>query len=473
MNGVSCEMECVSHGSVSVRPTAPSVTPGVPKAANTCRVAYMMSRFPKLTETFVLFEMLAVEKEVGPVEVFPLLGAFPNGDEVAGAGWWRKWRDYRRAPKSVAVMHPESKPLVAKARYLPFMSLAIAWSNLVMIASRPWKYTTTWSTILWKNRRNANFLMGSLLMFPKWAHFARCMKHLDIQHLHAHFANHPAMAAFVIHRLTGIPYSFTAHGSDLHRRKDMLKEKVRQAEFVVAISESNRKVIVEHCGPEVCRKVHVVYCGVDIEKFQPKAQPVQRGIFQIICVGTLHEVKGQSYLLEALGELRKRGVAFHLHLIGDGPDEWKLRELARSLGVESQVTFHGRQTQSQIIERLQDGDLLVTPSVPTADGRREGLPVVLMEAMACGLPVVASRLSGIPELVDDRVGRLVEPKDIQGLANAIEEFAKQPDMRRETGQRARARVVAGHSIEHNAMQLASLFRRSAKVHPEIAQGEDR
>lgn len=427
-----------------------------------CKIAYLMSRFPKLTETFVLFEMLAIEEAGANVEVFPLLGGFSSGKEVAGANLWRKLKDHLTAPAQLETMHAEAKPYVERARYSPFINVPILLCNMSTFLRNPIRYAKTISEVIRGNRGNSNFLLGGLAVFMKCVYFARQMQEEQITHIHAHFANHPALAAYVIHRFTGIPFSFTAHGSDLHRQKHMLAEKVRQAAFVVAISSYNRDAIVNHCGPQSSDKIKTIHCGVDLETFRPTAK-VRRGndILQIICVGTLHEVKGQSFLIRAVSQMRSNGIDTHLHFVGDGPDLAMLQRLAVQESLDTRVTFHGTKTRDELVELLQNADVLAAPSVPTSDGRREGIPVVLMEGMACGLPVVASRLSGIPELVNsDDVGLLVEPKDICGLAGAFELLAQDKGLRTQMGRNARQRIADEFALHNNAKKLINLFQLS-------------
>ena len=185
------------------------------------------------------------------------------------------------------------------------------------------------------------------------------------------------MLAWVIHRLTGISYSFTAHGSDLHRDQHMLQEKVEAAAAVIAISEDNRRMILDISGSKYAQKVRVVHCGVDGKKFTHRsisAEPTDPSdLFSLICIGTLHEVKGQQYLLEACLKLVEAGHDIVCHLVGDGEDRASLEEIARPLG--DRVQFHGRKTGAEVGKLLHEADLLVAPSVPTANGRREGIPV--------------------------------------------------------------------------------------------------
>jgi glycosyltransferase involved in cell wall biosynthesis len=301
-----------------------------------------------------------------------------------------------------------------------------------------------------------NFFFGGLASFPKVAHYARTMQDLGVDHVHCHFATHPALAGFVIRRLTGIPYSFTAHGSDLHVDRTMLGQKVEDAAFVVAISEYNRRMIVDACGPERSTDhVHVIHCGVDTNVFVPRAAPDRDAdVLRLVSVGTLHEVKGQRFLLEACAELRRRGVEVRCVLVGDGPDREMLESLRQELELDSNVTLVGRRTREEIAEYVADADMLVAPSVPTKGGKREGIPVVLMEAMSAGLPVVSSRVSGIPELVNDEVnGLLTEPFESGQLADALERLAHDPQLRVRLGEAARQTVLSGFDVAANALEL--------------------
>lgn len=402
------------------------------------KVAYMMSRFPKLTETFILYEMLAMQQQGIQVEVYPLLR------------------------EREEVMHPEASQFVSDAHFQPFISLASIQANLYFLWKKPVAYLKTLWDVLRANWGSYNFFTGVLGIFPKTVLFAYQMRSAGVQHIHAHFASHPAAAAFIIHRLVGIPYSFTAHGSDLHRDRHMLREKVAEAAFVAAISEYNKELIASECQGEYREKVKVVHCGVDTEVFRARSHdtPYEKGEnpFLILCVGTLHEVKGQPYLIEACGFLQERGHNFECHFVGDGPDREFLKELVERAGLADKVRFHGRLTRDAIASLLLDADVLAAPSVPTRDGRREGIPVVLMEAMGSGVPVIASNLSGIPELVNDqRTGLLVPPRDARFLADALERYIQDPGLRRRLGNAGRAKVVSEFDLNKNAAILAQHF----------------
>jgi len=279
-----------------------------------------------------------------------------------------------------------------------------------------------------------------------------------VQHVHAHFANHPAAAAFIIHRLTGIPYSFTAHGSDLHMDRHMLREKVAEAALVVPISNYNKEMILADAGEQYRDKVEVIHCGVDTRVFQPVTRPPHDGPLSLLCIGTLHEVKGQTYLIEACRLLTERGIDVVCRFVGDGPDHQMLAEQIAKAGLSDRVELLGRRTREQIAELLRNTDVVVTPSVPTKSGKREGIPVVLMEAMASGVAVVASGISGIPELVDDQVsGLLTPPRDAAALADALEKLQRDPELRQRLGKAGREKVLREFDLTTNARLLIERF----------------
>jgi colanic acid/amylovoran biosynthesis glycosyltransferase len=412
------------------------------------KVAYVMSRFPKLTETFVLYEILAVEQQGVTVEIYPLL---------------------REKSK---VMHPEAAALVARAHFHPFLSLDLIRAHLHFLGRRPRAYLGALAALLQGTWRSPRYFTRALALFPKAVHFAYEMAASEVQHVHAHFASHPTATAFVIQRLTGIPYSFTAHGSDIHRDQTMLRQKVAEAAFVVPISEYNRQVILKACGSEYGQKLTVIHCGVDTGLFQSQLAPRPEAVpvagngaasgtpLSLLCIGTLHEVKGQAILIEACRLLKERQVSFACHFAGDGPDRAVLMAQARRAGLEDVVHFHGHLTRPQVMELLRTAQVVVAPSVPSRDGRREGIPVALIEAMASGRPVVASQLSGIPELVQDRRnGLLTPPGDAAALADALEYLGREPELRRRLGQAGREKVMGEFDLHENAAVLARRFRR--------------
>jgi colanic acid/amylovoran biosynthesis glycosyltransferase len=403
------------------------------------KVAYLVSRFPKITETFVLYELLAVEQAGLQVELYPL--------------------QRERTP----IMHAEAQAFVERAHFQPLISWPILRAQFNFLRRKPRVYLDALWTLVRANWGSMRYLGGALAFFPKTVYFAQLMEAQGVMHLHAHFASHPAAAAWLIHRLVGIPYSFTAHGSDLHRDQHMLREKVAEAAFVVPISAYNREIIVAACGEQSRDKVIVIHCGVDPAVFHPRTAPTPfeqgRGRFTILCIGTLHEVKGQTHLIEACRQLRAQGIEFECQLVGDGPDRAALERQAAASGLADVVRFHGRLTRDEVAQLLQQADVVATPSVPSRDGRREGIPVVLMEAMCSGVAVVASRLSGIPELVEDeQCGLLCPPGDAGALAVALQRLYHDGALRQRLGQAGRRKVLAEFDLYQNAALLVQQMR---------------
>lgn len=410
---------------------------------NTRRIGYVTSRFPKLTETFILYEILGLERAGIQVDFYPLL------------------RERAR------IRHPEAVSVMKRAHYLPFMSWHIIRSQVVLARRSPATYVRTFVAVLRGTFGTVNFLIGGIGIFPKVAHAARVMAEEGVTHVHCHFATHPALAGFIIHRLTGIRYSFTAQGSDLHVDRRMLCEKVAEAAFVVAISNYNKDVILQECGEVAEGKIRVIRSGIDTSFFRPRRDGRAEGSFRIVCVGTLHEVKGQAYLIEACRLLVEAGVDVTCELIGDGPDRETLARRIDEAGLQERVRFAGPRTRIEVAESLATADALAVPSVPTKAGKREGIPVVLMEALACRLPVVASAISGIPELVEhERTGLLVPPRDPAALAQALRDLHGDGALRRRLGAAGRDKVLREYDAYANAARLAREIAEVEEIHRE-------
>jgi glycosyltransferase involved in cell wall biosynthesis len=389
-----------------------------------------MSRFPRLTETFVLYEIQAAEELGVVVSVYPLL---------------------RERAK---VMHPEARQLLHRVRYLPFVSWPIVRSQFQWLRRAPGRYMSALWAVLRGTWGSARFLLGGLAFFPKVAHAARMMQADGIAHVHCHFASHPALAGFVIHRLTQIPFSFTAHAHDLFVDRHMLRQKVAESAFVVAISRYNRDCIVSECGTEYGDKVHVIHCGVDTTVFSPANAYERSDELSILCVGTLDPRKGQAHLVDSCRILAGRGVPFRCKIVGGAGDRHALEARVTASGLDGRVELVGWQTRPEIVDLMRAADVVVAPSVPLRDGRQEGIPVTLMEAMATGVPVVASAISGIPELVEDgRNGLLVAPADPDALADALEKLQSSADLRRRLGSAGREKVLRSFELRSNAADV--------------------
>jgi len=443
-----------SRAGTDAGPVHPSVAPagGASRRERTprpVRLAYVMSRFPKLTETFVLNEIGAMDALGAEVDVYPLL---------------RERQD---------VVHPEARRWTERALFLPFLSASILRANAHYMRTRPAAYLRAGAEVLAGTWGSLNFFVGAVGIFPKSVRFAYEAEQRGIDHVHAHFATHPAVAALVIHRLTGIPFSFTAHGSDLHVDRRMLDAKVEAAAFAVTVSRYNRRLIIEECGEDVAPRVHVVRCGADLDLFRPPVlrPPADDEPFRITCVASFEEVKGHRFLVNALGRLSASGVDYRCRLIGEGPLREEIEELVARLDLGDSVTFLGARERAEVARHLRASDAAVLASCRTKQGKREGVPVALMEAMATGLPVVATRISGIPELVEDgRTGLLVPPRDPAALADALAALEGDSDLRGRLGRAGREKVSREFDVRANARRLLRLISEEGRSSAKTAAG---
>lgn len=404
-------------------------------------VAYTMSRFPKLTETFILYEMIALEEAGVRVELFPLLKE--NQD----------------------VHHQEVAKWMERAHFYPFISGKIIAANLRYLIKKPITYLRTIFEVLFGTISSLNFFFGALGVLPKAVLFAQEMEKLGVKHLHCHFCTHPAIAGLIVFRLSGIPFSFTAHGSDLHVDQTMLGKKIAAAKRAVTISNFNKEVMVSASGESLRNKIDVIHCGVDPDLFQCHDRNREPGApFQILCVASYEEVKGHKFLVDACKILNDRGVPFRCHLVGYGPLRSQVEQQIGELGLSEYFEIHGGLPRHKVLEMHALADVLILPSVPTKSGKKEGIPVVLMEGMSSCLPVVSCNISGIPELVQDGVsGILVEPKNAAAIADALQQLHENPGLRQQMGTAGREFVCREFDLKKNARKLFGVFRKEILV----------
>lgn len=416
-----------------------SPTPGpVPDAP--ARIAYLMSAFPTLTETFILFEILELERGGTPVEIFPLR---PTGELGA---------------------HPEADALARRTRYARLLSPRTLAAQLHWLRRSPGAYLAAWAAAVRGNLGSRRFLVRALVTVPLAARFAREAEDLGVTHVHAHWATHPALAAFTIGRLTGLPYSFTAHAHDIYVDRSMLRQKVREAAFVVTISEFNRRLLGDLYGRAAAAKTFVIRCGVDLTAFSPRPDRPAGAPFTVSCIAGLREKKGQLHLVEAIGLLRDQGIAVRCLLVGEGEMREAIAARIAELGLGDRVELLGRRSREEVSEILQGSDAMALPSVTTGDGDMEGIPVALMEALASRVPVVASRLSGIPELVEDGVTGFLAPEgDAAALAAAIRRIHDDPGLAARMADAGRTRVLEAYELTRNTDELRRLLTDAGRA----------
>jgi colanic acid/amylovoran biosynthesis glycosyltransferase len=284
----------------------------------------------------------------------------------------------------------------------------------------------------------------------------------DVRHLHAHFAHGATRVAMLTSQLTGIPFSFTAHARDVFSDDvdfSLLREKAEAAKFVVTVSRFNAAFLAERLGT-AASKLRVVYNGVDLGLFSPD-DAAAREEDLVVGVGRLVEKKGFSSLVEACRILRDQGRPVRCQIVGEGELRGRLQRQIQAARLEGSVHLAGLRAQEELPDLLRRATVLAMPAVPAADGNRDALPTVLLEALACGTPVVASRLTGIPEIVDHNdSGLLVEPGDARGLAAAIDLVREDPQLRTRLGHSARAKAERCFDLRRNVGGLHELLLES-------------
>lgn len=402
------------------------------------KIAYIVSRFPIASETFIVRELNALVTEPEP-EVL-LFSLFPARESF---------------------LHPAAAPwLPGLHRPTPAASVgALAW----WLCRHPIRLVTVTAAIARAHWRRPRFLVRALATVLVGAALARTLSRLGVDHVHAHFASYPTLAAWVCRRLAGIPYSFTAHAHDIFIDQSFLDRKLDDARFAVAISEYNRAYLGRYVRrPGV--PVHVVHSGVEPSYYRYRLrEPPAAGPVRALCVATLEEYKGHEVLLEAItggdGCLRR----VELDLVGAGSLRSSLEASATARGLGDRVRFRGTLAERQVAELLEQADVFVLPSLLTGTGRMEGLPVALIEALASGVPVVATNLSGVPELVHDgETGLLAEPGNPASLRKQLARTLDDPASARRRAEAGRRLVEAEFDIERSAGELRQLFLAGAE-----------
>jgi len=298
-----------------------------------------------------------------------------------------------------------------------------------------------------RGSRHPRVLAKNLSVFPKGLYLGALFAERGVAHVHAHWASVPATMAFVAARVAGVPWSFTAHRWDI-AENNLLGVKVRDAAFTRVISDGGRAEILGLIGERDWPSLRTLHVGTAVPPTPPGVRRASGRGLRMACVANLVPKKGHRHLIDACGLLLRRGRRFVCDVIGDGPLRASLEAQVRDLGLQARVRLPGARPHAEILAMLARGevDVLVLPSIRTADGEREGIPVALMEALAHGVPAVSTPTGEIPELLGDGAGTLVPPGDAEALAGALERVADHPD--------AMARIAArGYERVRDAFNL--------------------
>jgi glycosyltransferase involved in cell wall biosynthesis len=266
--------------------------------------------------------------------------------------------------------------------------------------------------------------------------------------------------------LLDIPFTLHAHAFDIFQRnQENVRRELESATQVITISSYHRAYITKLCPALDPEKVRIVHLGVDTERFRPPDNVEARIPVRILCIGRLIEKKGQQVLVDACKELAERGIDFRCQIVGEGPLRAELESRITRYGLQDRVTLAGALTQESVLKLNQESDIFALPAVVARSGDQDGMPVVLLEAMACGLPVVTTPIAGIPDLVQDGVnGLLVGQRDVTGLADALQRLAEDAGLRVRLGQAARQTILQEFQIQHNASKLVRIFEEIVDGH---------
>lgn len=400
-------------------------------AKSSIRLAYLTSQYPAASHTFIRREVEALRELGWAIDTFSVRP--PGGGEASNEA------DRSEADRAFYILKQSAGAFLA--------------AHLAELFTRPGPYLRTFGLALNHRAHGSRGLLLGIAHFAESVLLARELRKRGTMHLHNHFANSAATVGLLASRLLGIRWSFTMHGISEtdYPAGLMLGRKIEAADLVICVSWFGRAQGMRLVDPREWEKMHVVRCGLPFDRI-PLKSPAATEKKTIICVGRLSPEKGQAGLLRAFAKVRSLHPRLELRLVGDGPERGALQALASELGLSSAVTFAGRLPEEEVLAEIAHSDLLVLPSF------MEGLPIVLMEAMAVGVPVIASRVAGIPELVEDgATGLLFTPSNWDELASAIDRLIGDETLQARLVERAKAKVAAEFDTRKSAAELARLF----------------
>ena len=409
------------------------------------KVAYILHRYPYLTETFIVREMSSIREQGVDVHIFSLL-----------------------SPKNT-IIHEQAKALLPFTRYSPFISWPVLKAQLHFLALSPSRYFQAFARMIWLTYREPKVLLRALILFPKSVYFAQQMVTLGIDHVHAHFVWLEGIAAGIVTDLVNITFSIHPHAFGLFERNQRnVRCELENATQVITISHYHRDYIATLCPQIAASNIEVVYNGLDTDHFQPAVGQPKGNPVRILSVGRLLEKKGFEYLVDACALLAKRGLDFQCHIVGVGPLKDTLQANINRYDLNDQVRLLGALNQEQVIEQYRQSDIFALACTIARSGDRDGMPTVLTEAMACELPVVTTPVTGIPDLVrDGESGLLVQEREVSELADALEKLITDKALRQRLGKAARQTVLNDFQIQHTTAKLANIFRRVSKQGQEL------
>lgn len=402
-------------------------------------IAYILANYPDVTQTFIYREVLALRRRGLVVHTLSIL----------------------RPPAKLAA---EAIPLVDETFYIfPIPWFKLLGLHLRYLFNRPLLYLGTLIFVLTRPGEPLKSRWRTLIHFLYSLLAVREVERLQPDYIHTHFGWSASTVALIASRLLKIPFSITLHSfynKEAHPRHLLIEDKIRAARFVVTISEYHRQILVDLMAENgVAGKIHVVHHGLNPDAFtRPVETNYNNDMFTVVAVGQLIACKGFQVLIEACHLLAERGIAFHCHILGEGEERSRLEKLVDQYNLREHVLLPGRVYQEDLRQLLSQADAFALPCVRDESGRQDGLPVVLTEAMAMELPVISTRIAGIPELVDHgHNGFLTSPGDAKTLADMLLYLNDNPAVRQQFGKAGREKVLAEFSIHRSIDKLANLL----------------
>ena len=401
------------------------------------RLGIIVTEFPKTTETFILRDLVEFHRLGHDIRIYHLT-RFRKGE----------------------VVHDFARHALSWARSMPyFFGRKVLAATLSALLFKPKQTFKIIRDLLRGFCKEPVWLAKSLLLVPKSCAIADELNEWQVDHVHAEFATHPATTAWIVRRLTGIPYSVSCHAHDIFLTLAMLRWKMGEASFVRSISKFNRDYLLRHIPELKDTPIEIIHVGVDTAK-TPVLEPPRSDTLRILYVGSLEIRKGVKYLLNALALLDKTDIRWECHILGGGPESVALEHLSKESKLTDMVTFYGPQPFEEVAKQLPKASVMVVPSIIGPGGRTEGIPTVLVEALSHQRPVIATRVSGVPELViEGDTGWLVEPKDEHSIFKALKAVAESPEEAHRRARNGRIKVEKEFDL-HNivAAQLQQFAR---------------
>jgi colanic acid/amylovoran biosynthesis glycosyltransferase len=400
------------------------------------KIVYLTASAPlNIGESFILTEMLSLKKFGAELLIIPR-------DIV-------KYKPHRKAEE-----------LTESTLVVPWFSVRIFIEIIKFILSHPLTFLDLIKKIALK-ARNAKIALKNLSILPKSVYLASLLNQYEVGHIHAHWGTTTSTTGYIISKITGIPWSFTLHRWDIPEN-NILTEKAKTSTFIRTIDEQGRNELIEILNGEInTDKIKIIHLGVEIPLIK-NMPSITKDEFVFICPAIFVLKKGHKYLFEACKILKDKNIKFRCLISGEGPLESKLKEMVEDQQLGNCVEFMGWLPHERLFDLYNDRKVkaVVLPSIITEDGEKEGIPVVLMEAMAYGIPVVSTYTGGIPELVDDESGILVEQKNPGSLATAIERLQTDSGYLSMVGKLGREKVFSGFNGDKISKDLLYLFNKN-------------